>query len=88
MPKARMPRVQTAFFSVFMGLQRPRQSERNGMVQRSTAEVNKKVMGTFAGGFQGAKGGDGGERDCRREKGSKAQAPGKAREGHKNALVR
>jgi len=59
MPKARMPRVQTAFFSVFMGLQRPRQSERNGMVQRSTAEVNKKVMGTFAGGFQGAKGGDG-----------------------------
>jgi len=88
MPKARMPRVQTAFFSVFMGLQRPRQSERNGMVQRSAAEVNRKVMGTFGQGKREAKGGDGGKGDCRREKGSKAQAPGKAGERDQNGPVR
>jgi len=71
-----------------MGLNGPDNRSADGMVQRRAAEVNRKVMGTFGQGKREAKGGDGGERDCRREKGSKAQAPGKAREGHKNALVR
>jgi len=58
------------------------------MVQQSAAEVNSKLLGTFAGAIWGAKGGDGGKGDCRREKGSKAQAPGKAGEGDQNGPVR
>lgn len=83
-----MPRVQTAFFSVFIGLQRPRFSERNGMVQRRATESNKKVLGTFAGGIQGAKGGDDGEGYREVEKRAKASAQGKAGEGHQNDPVR
>jgi hypothetical protein len=42
-PKARMPRVQTAFFSVFMGLNRPGNRGTGDMVQRRAMESNKKI---------------------------------------------
>jgi len=50
-----MPRVQTAFFSVFMGLNRPGNRGTGDMVQRRAMECNKKVKGNFRGMLCGAK---------------------------------
>lgn len=71
-PTARTPRAETRDWSFFMGLKGSDNRSADGMVRQSTAEVNKKVLGTFAGGFQGAKGGDDGEGYREGEKWAKA----------------
>lgn len=59
MPKARMPRVDSRFLRFFTGLKGADHRLTGGKVRQSAMEVNKKVMGTFAGAIWGAKGGDG-----------------------------
>ena len=61
-PSARSARDLSRFLRDFIGLDDPDNRGTGDMVQQSATEVNSKLLGTFAGGFQGAKGGDGGER--------------------------
>ena len=72
MPRARMPRVQTAFFSVFMGLKGPGFRGTGDMVQQSAAECNEKVKGDRQDNFAAQSGGHDGEGYREGEKWAKA----------------